>query len=71
MTMTEEDLMFDLDLRVVPVDARDDYNRNPGMSEGCVHTSYVTEGCPWSRGGCSYTCTRNVAAGGNAQHMCL
>jgi hypothetical protein len=43
--LTEEDALFDLDLRIIPLDAKDDYNANMAASDGCVHTSYVTEGC--------------------------
>lgn len=70
--MTEEDLLFDLDLRIVPVDAKDDYTRNPQASNGCVHTSNVSEGCTWqevtSPGATCYTCIRSAP---HAQNMCL
>jgi hypothetical protein len=63
--LTDEDLLFDLDLRVVPLD--------PSTSEPTagVHTSYVTEGCtkyPRCTYGCSYTCRSHAA---HEQNMCL
>jgi hypothetical protein len=67
-TMTDEDLLFDLDLRVVPLDPSD----TDQVAMSAVHTSYVTETC--SRGtcgtcnyGCSYTCRRAAYD----QNMCL
>lgn len=67
--LTEEDLLFDLDLRVVPLD--------PSSEElslaSAVHTSYVTEGCtqyPRCTYGCSYTCRAHHAAV-HDQNMCL
>ena len=72
--LTEEDALFDLDLRVVPLDAKDDYNANMAASDGCVHTSYVSEGCSrrCTAGACTYTC-RHFAAeqGADSPAMCL
>lgn len=65
--MTEEDLLFDLDLRVVPLDASD----TDPQAASAVHTSYVTETCtkyPRCTYGCSYTCRAQAAHG---QNMCL
>jgi hypothetical protein len=66
--MTDEDLLFDLDLRVVPLDPAD----GP-MLASAVHTAYVTETCtkyPRCTYGCSYTC-RSAAHEPNEQNMCL
>jgi hypothetical protein len=66
--MTDEDLLFDLELRVVPLDVTDDSGLASGGS--AVHTSYVTEGItvfPRCTYGCSYTCQH---APGD-QNMCL
>ena len=67
--LTEEDLLFDLDLRAVPLDPSAD---EPSLASA-VHTSYVTELCsqyPVCTYGCSYTCRGHHAAA-NDQKMCL
>ncbi|MGH3240408.1 MAG: hypothetical protein ACRDNL_08500 [Spirillospora sp.] len=45
--MTDQDLLFDLDLRVVPDENRTEH------AWGSVHTTYITEiGCTMSVGVC-------------------
>jgi hypothetical protein len=68
--MTEDDLMFDLDLRIVPIDDKDDYTRNPQASNGCVHTSYVSEACSSRCTGSGATCY-TCLSGAGTQNMCL
>lgn len=72
MALTEEDALFELELRIVPQDGKDDYSRNAGYSADtlCVHTSNVTEGCT---GQCTITCYTRFApdgAGTAAPTMC-
>lgn len=67
-TMTDEDLLFDLDLRVVPLDPSDTITANTTIPAP-VHTTYVSEGgsCGTCNYGCSYTCRRAA----HDQNMCL
>jgi hypothetical protein len=58
---TDEDLLFDLELRVVPLEVTDDVTL-----ASAVHTSYVSESCTRR---CSYYTCRRSAAGD--QNMCL
>jgi hypothetical protein len=75
MTLTEEDALFELELRVVPMDGKDEYTRNVNASGGCVHTSYVTEGCTTrctATYACSYTCRGFATAESSASpNMCI
>lgn len=75
MLATEDDAMFDLDLRIVPLDGKDEYTRNLNASAGCVHTSFVTEGCTTrctATYACSYTCRRGYAADDSVSpNMCI
>jgi hypothetical protein len=51
-TMTTDDFMFDLDLRIVPVEERRDVlprAMDTRGEDGCI-------GVPGSLGGCTYTC---------------
>jgi hypothetical protein len=66
LTFTEEDLLFDLDLRVLPVDPSDLVDQTP------VHTTMVSElwsHCICNTYGCSNTCRRR-AAGEHGAGMC-
>jgi hypothetical protein len=63
MALTEEDALFELELRIVPVDGKDEYSLNGVWSEACVHASAVTEGCTKS-GNCSITCYTRFAPEG-------
>lgn len=70
MALTEEDALFELELRVVPQDGKDEYSLNAGYSDDCVHTANVTEGCTAQ---CTYTCYTRFApegAGSLAPTMC-
>ncbi|WP_436499249.1 hypothetical protein [Actinokineospora sp. HUAS TT18] len=74
MTLTEEDALFDLELRIVPLDQKDDYNRNLNASGGCVHTSFVSEGCTRTCSAtyaCSYTCRGRAAHESASPNMCI
>jgi hypothetical protein len=67
LTTTEADLLFDLDLRVVPVGPDPDHR----IDNQAVHTSYYTEtscnSCYSNCYGCSTTCHQ----GKHAQNMCI
>ena len=70
MALTEEDALFELELRVVPQDGKDQYSFNAGDSWDCIHTSNVTEGCTRQ---CTITCYTRFApegAGSHAPTMC-
>jgi hypothetical protein len=56
--LSEADLLFDLELRIVPTDSAGEIRNQP------VHPSYYTETCP-TNGACpSYTCrTRDTCIG--------
>jgi hypothetical protein len=64
-TMTDEDLLFDLELRVVPLDPSDTIMAQP------VHPSYHTETCPTRSRTCSYGCSYTCPRGAHDQNMCL
>ncbi|TCO62191.1 hypothetical protein [Actinocrispum wychmicini] len=75
MTLSEEDALFELEVRVVPLDAKDDYGLEFQMDTGTVHTSYVSESCSsrcTADYACSYTC-RGFAAQGSTitPNMCI
>lgn len=70
MAFTEEDALFELELRVVPQDGKDEYSRNLGYTDDGIHTSNVTEGCTLN---CTITCYTRFApdgAGSLAPTMC-
>ena len=70
MALTEEDALFELELRVVPQDGKDRYFLNGADSLDCIHTSNVTEGCTTQ---CTITCYTRFApdgAGSAAPTMC-
>ncbi|GIF73573.1 hypothetical protein Asi02nite_30910 [Asanoa siamensis] len=64
--MTAEDLMFDLDLHVVPLHPSD-----VTAPEAAVHPSYHTETCPTRARTCKYGCSYTCRRAAHEQNMCI
>lgn len=60
MAPTEEDAMFELELRILPQDGKDRYSLNGAYTDDCVHASAVTEGCT-TTSNCTITCYTRFA----------
>jgi len=62
MAPTEEDAMFELELRILPQDGKDRYSLNGAYTqeECAVHASAVTEGCT-TTSNCTITCYTRFA----------
>lgn len=71
MLRTEEDALFELELRVLPAHGKDEYSVNAGYTDD-THTAFPSEGCT-TTSNCSVTCYTRFApegAGTLAPTMC-